>query len=328
MRAVLTGIVAGAMALAGGAALTDWRAGNRAAAAERAFPAEGRMLTVDGLRLHAVVKGNGPDLVMIHGASGSLRDFTFDLTGRLAPHFRVIAFDRPGLGLSDAPPDAAVDPRVQAALLRRAAGKLGVRDPLVLGHSYGGAVAMAWALAAHDRPEAGPRPAGLVLLAGATHPWPGELGPWYRIAATGFGQRVAIPLVSAFAPESRVLAVLDSIFAPQPAPPGYAGHIGLGLSLRRDALRANALQVQGLKPHVAEMAPRYAALDLPIEILHGTEDTIVGLSIHSERMASEVSGAALSRMQGIGHMPHHADPDAVMAAIARAAARAGLRPGG
>ncbi len=84
-------------------------------------------------------------MILIHGASGNTRDFTFDLAKRLDDRYRVIAFDRPGLGWSDSAGDAGVSPLVQADILRAAADQLGVRNPIVVGHSYGGAVAMAWA---------------------------------------------------------------------------------------------------------------------------------------------------------------------------------------
>jgi len=319
----LTAALAAALALA--VAVADRRAEARTGAAEAASPPTGAFVTVDGLRVHVEVRGQGPDIVLIHGASGSLRDFTFDLVDRLAADWRVIAFDRPGMGFSDAPAEGADDPARQAAILRAAAVELGVERPVILGHSYGGAVAMAWALDAHDRPDGGAAPAALVLLAGATHPWPGDLGRWYRLTAHPLGQRVVIPLVAAFAPESRARPLVDSIFAPQPAPPGYAAHMDLSLALRIGQLRVNARQVNGLLRHVAAMAPRYADLGLPIEILHGTEDTIVWLQVHSARMADEVAHARLTPLPGLGHMPHHADPVVTLAAIDRAAARAGLR---
>ena len=81
----------------------------------------------------------------------------------------------------------------------------------------------------------------------------------------------------------------------------------------------------GLRPHVVEMSELYPTLTLPVEILHGTDDTTVPLNIHSEPLARQIPGAILTRLQGVGHMPHHADPDAVLAAIDRAAVRAGLR---
>ena len=64
---------------------------------------------------------------------------------------------------------------------------------------------------------------------------------------------------------------------------------------------------------------------MPIEIVHGTADEVVPIGVHSEPLARQIPGAVLTRLEGIGHMPHHAAPDAVEAAIHRAAARARLR---
>ena len=124
-RKLAASLLIGALALAGGAVVVDRRAAAREAAAESAYPPEGQFVTVDGLRLHAVVAGSGPDLVLIHGASGNARDFTFDLVARLAPHYRVIALDRPGLGWSDDAGAKGLSPLAQGDLLRRAAAQLG-----------------------------------------------------------------------------------------------------------------------------------------------------------------------------------------------------------
>ena len=311
-------LAATTVALGGCAALLDARASDREAAAEARYPPVGRMIEVDGARLHVHVEGTGPDLVLIHGANGNLRDFTFALTDRLSQDFRVIAFDRPGLGWSDTIPDHE-DPRAQAAALRAAAETLGVRRPLVLGHSYGGAVALAWALAAPGDT------AGLVVLAGASHPWEGGLGLSQTLPATALGRWVVVPFITAFASRDRVEGVLENVFAPQPVPEGYAEHIGAGLSLRRDQIVRNSEQVSGLKPFLRLMAPGYPDLPMPIEILHGDADRTVGLSIHGERLAEDAPHARLTVLEGVGHMPQHAAPEAVIAAIHRAAARAGLR---
>lgn len=279
----------------------------------------GEILVVDGTRVHAQVEGEGPVVILIHGASGNLRDFTFDLAPRLSSRYRVIAFDRPGLGLSDPLPGWAAGPQAQAALLDAAAAQLGVRHAVIVGHSYGGAVAMAWAL---ERPG---RVAAVVSLAGAVEPWEGGLDPWYRVAASWLGGVTVVPLVSAFAGPRQVRQTVAEIFAPDPVPGGYIEHVATELSLRPAALRASARQVNTLKLHLIEMAGRYPSLGIPIEIVHGSADTTVGLEIHSRRLAQRVPGARLTVLEGVGHMPHHADPAAVVAAIDRAAARAGLR---
>ncbi len=300
--------------------MADGTDGNsRAARAMEATPPEGAFVEVNGRRVHAVVRGQGPDLVLIHGASGNARDFTFDLVARLESDFRIIAFDRPGMGWSDRQEEFEKSPQAQADVLRSAAAMLDVENPIVLGHSYGGAVALGWALRDPDNTAA------LVLLAPASHPWPGDLGVWYRLTASAPGRWLLLPLVSALAPTGRAERVIENIFDPDPVPEGYAEHIGLNLTLRRSQLAVNAIQVNSLREHVEVMQPGYADLSMPVEILHGTADEVVGLSIHSERLATEVPGANLVRLNGVGHMPHHAATDETLAAIHRAAKRAGLR---
>ncbi len=271
----------------------------------------GQFVEVMGTRVHAVVRGQGPDLVLIHGASGSTRDFTFDLVEPLSRNFRVIAFDRPGLGYSDDIGPKGLSPLVQADVLRAAAEKLSVRRPIVLGHSYGGAVAMAWAL----RDPGGPR--GLVIVSGATMPWPGGLGPWYAITSSQFGGATVVPLVAAYAPLSRADDAVGMIFSPEAVPPGYVEYVGAGLSLRRDQLRTNARQVNSLKAHLEVMEPNYPQLAMPFEILHGTADTIVPATVHGIPLSKRVRNARLTLIDGAGHMPHHTHSDQVIAAIRR-----------
>ncbi len=315
-------------ALAGGAAAVNARAARREARARRSHPPLGQIIALGDRQIHAVVQGAGPDLVLLHGASGNLRDFTFAFAPMMAAQgFRVISFDRPGLGYSGRGDDrhdgffsaTAESPGEQAALLARAAATLGADRPLVLGHSYGGAVALAWAL---DHPAA-----ALVVLSGVALPWPGGLGLWYAINGSALGGALVPPLVSAFASGDQVARATLGIFAPDPVPDGYLDHIGPGLITGRSAFRANARQVVTLYPHVVAMAARYPGLTLPVELVHGDADTIVPLSIHAARAVDIIPGAALTVLPGIGHMPHHAAAPAVAAAIHRAAIRAGLRPG-
>lgn len=315
-----------AAAVLSGCAYVDKRATTRESAAERAFPPDGRIVTVNGTKVHAIVTGSGPDLVLIHGASGNTRDFTFDFVDRVKKDYRVIVFDRPGLGWTDRLPGAEgpfntafETPYAQADLLQSAARQLGVKKPIVLGHSFGGAVALAWAL---NHPD---DTAALVLVSAVSNPWPGDLGALYTINASALGGAMIVPLITAFAPETMIESTIASIFAPQLAPEGYAQSVGVGLTVRRESLRANARQVNNLRPQIVEMSRSYADITMPTEILHGTSDTIVPMDIHSEPLSRQISGARLTRLDGIGHMPHHSTPQAVTDAIDRAAHRAGLR---
>lgn len=302
-------------------------AARREAAARRDYPAEGQILDVGGVAIHAVVTGQGPDLVLIHGASGNTRDMTFDLAGRLSDRYRVIVFDRPGLGYSGRA-DVAYNslfaatgesPTEQARLLQQAAAQLGAERPLVLGHSFGGAVALAWAL---DRPDT---LSAVIDVAGVAMPWPGELDRYYRVLGTSLGGAIVPPLITALVSRSHVKATIGAIFAPDPPPRGYTNAVGASLTIRRESLRANARQVNSLYDRVVEMSARYGSLDLPIEIVHGDLDVIVPLAIHSIPLSQIAPQANLTVIEGAGHMPHHTHTEIVIAAIDRAADRAGLR---
>ena len=299
--------------------LTLWRAARNEARARQSHPPLGCFVHVGGKELHLLQQGQGPDIVLIHGASGNMRDFTHDLMGRLVTSYRVTVLDRPGLGYSQRLDRDGATIFEQADHLAAAMADLELRRPLVLGHSYGGAVALAWA-ARHPGTVA-----GLVLLAAASHPWNTPLSRYYKVLSHPVGQRLAAPILTAWVPTRVVTDTIAQIFEPQPIPPGYAAYIGAELTLQRGALRENALQRAGILAEIKQLVPLYPSLDMPIEILHGDHDTTVGLAIHAIPLSQRVAGAALHIMEGVGHAPHHADPGAVLAAIDRAARRAALR---
>ena len=306
------------LGLAALAALTLWTARSHEARAVAAYPPEGQFIRVDGRLVHAVVMGSGPDLVLIHGASGNTRDMTFALAPRLAEHYRVIVLDRPGLGYTDRIGEGGASITEQAALLQSAAATLGAAHPIVLGHSYGGAVALAWAV---TRPDT---LAALVSVAGAAKPWDAPLPPLYRLLSNPVLGPLAAPLLTAFVPDSYVENAVAEIFAPQVPPDGYLAHVGAPLTLRRETLRENALQRANLLTEIESLRPRYGEITIPLEIVHGTADTTVGLTIHARPLADQVPGANLAALDGIGHMPHHVATESVIAAIHRARDRAGL----
>lgn len=306
-----------AVLLGGVAGLTQWRAQSREAAIMAEFPPEGQFLTVNGAQVHVYVTGTGPDLILIHGASGNARDMTFALAAELEKTYRVIAFDRPGLGWSDPIPDQSI--RGQALHLSAAAAQLGVENPLIVGQSYGGSVTLAWALFAPVKPRA------LVLISAPSLPWPGPLDIFYRLTANPVGAALIPPLATAFTPDSYLQSTIAGIFAPDPVPPGYARAIAAEMTLRRQALRANFAQVNSLRPEIVAQEPLYPQLTLPIEMIHGTADTIVPINIHSEPFAARLPNAHLAVIPGAGHMPHYNHRAETLAAIERAALRAPLQ---
>ena len=138
----------------------------------RRFPPPGRLVDVGGFRIHLQVQGDdraGPTVVLEAGL-GSFSPNWYWVQQALAPHVRVVSYDRAGLGWSD-PSPAPRDAGTMAVELRAALHAAGIPGPYVLaGHSFGGLVVRAFADAY------GPETSGLVLV-DASHPdqwarWP------------------------------------------------------------------------------------------------------------------------------------------------------------
>ncbi|WP_175478863.1 alpha/beta fold hydrolase [Rubrimonas cliftonensis] len=308
------GFLAGAAGL--GAAMAAAAATRARAEPAASHPPLGAFVTVEGLRIHYVSEGEGPPVVLLHGASGNLRDFTFSLTGRLAAMgMRAVAFDRPGLGWSDRPAERGWDPAVQARVLRAASAALGVEGPVVVGHSWGGAAAMAWAV---DAPES---LRGVLSVSGATYPWGTGVGALYQLAATDALGWAVSGAARLWYGSGDPRELLGGIFEPNAVPPGYADYVGVPLALRSDAFRNNAEDLTHLDAALAAQAPRYRGLKVPVEAVHGLADETVWASVHSEPLTSDVAHGRLTLLEGVGHMPHHVREDAVTAAVARLAGR-------
>jgi len=298
-------------------------------ATERRYARQGKFVSVHGVRLHYVeagpVEGAGEapaPIVLIHGASGNLRDFEASILPSLARRHRVLAFDRPGHGWSERPNGSDMsDPSRQATLIHEALKELEIERPVMLGHSWGGAVASAYALAFPDALS------GLVVLAGATHPWKGPSAWYHRVLATPFLGTlflwfVVIPFGRFLAP-----AGVSSNFAPDAAPEGYADSIGLHLLFRPKHFRNNSTDSRGLRSHLGRQSTRYAEIAVPTIIITGNRDQTLLAKLHSYALHDQIPGSELIKLEGVGHMPHHVRPDVVLEAIERLATEGTPRPG-
>lgn len=109
-------------------------------------------------RLHVDVRGSGDlPVVLIPSLAGSTRQWEPQLA-HLAANWRVIAIDLRGHGRSDAPLSSSFEPRDYAEDIKAVLDALNIREAVIVGHSMGSAVALAFA---SDHPS---RVRGLVLV--------------------------------------------------------------------------------------------------------------------------------------------------------------------
>jgi pimeloyl-ACP methyl ester carboxylesterase len=316
MNAVWSGLAALFCTIGALFLFTHWRARQ----IEARFPAVGALLDAGGGVLHIVEQAPiGPErgaVLLVHGASGNHADMMVALGPRLAElGFRAIAIDRPGHGWSSRSGRQS-SPALQGALIREALARHGVNQAIVVVHSWAGAVGLAMALEAPEFTRA------VVLLAPASHPWPGGVSWYYPLAtAPGLGWLFRHFLVMP-AGLMTMRAGVASVFAPGAPPDHYAETTKLPLLLRPAHFLANAEDVVDLKPFVTEWAPRYGRIKTPTVIVTGDRDGIVYAHIHSLGCARDIPGAVLTTIPGVGHSPHHSAPDAVIAAIIEAERRA------
>lgn len=281
---------------------------------ERRNPAVGSFAEIDGVTLHYVhiPAPDNPDLppiVFIHGASANLNDQMLPLRPLLQGRAEMLFLDRPGHGWSGRS-HGHEEQAEQAALIAGLMDRLGIGSAIIVGHSFGGSIAAAFAL---DHPE---KTKGLIFLSAATHPWPGGKTSWYYhltvVPMLGwlFSETLASPAGSA-----RMAAATTCVFAPNAVPDGYLASAQIPLVLRPRAFRANAADVEGLYRFALANASRYREIAAPTVVISGDADTVVYEEIHSLGLARDIPGAELVWVKNLGHKPDWIAPDLVVAAI-------------
>jgi pimeloyl-ACP methyl ester carboxylesterase len=306
----------GAIAAGIGLAASFFYVRKKTREAEAGNPPSGRFVTVDGVRLHYIERGEGPVLVLLHGNGVLAKDFEHSgLLDRAAEHYRVIAFDRPGFGYSERPRSKVWTPQAQARLLRHALQELDVDSAIVLGHSWGTLVALSMALDAPDFVR------GLVLLSGYYYP---------SLRADVLTSAPAIPVigdlmrytVSPLVGRMLWRPIAKRAFAPLEVDARFR-ELPVWMMLRPSQLRASAAETAMMVPSAMALAKRYQELKVPAVIMAGTKDLIADFSHNSERLSERIPDCELQLQPGVGHMTHYANPEQVMAAIESIAARVG-----
>lgn len=274
-----------------------------ARSAETNVPASGSFITVNGRKLHYLDRGDGPVLLFVHGLGGNLHNFDWPLWSYLPDGYRLIAADRAGAGYSTggAPHSGLI--RDHAADLVALLDALEIDKAMVVGHSLGGAIALAMAVL---YPE---RVAGLALISPLTK-FKAEVPKGME------GLNIRSPLMRSFV--SRTFAVpasvratertMEYVFGPQQPPAGYAVEGGAMIGLRPSHFYATSTDFVAVEKDLPQLETRWSEIEVPVGVLFGTEDRLVDYRANGEALRDKLPALKLDLLEGVGHMPQYARP--------------------
>ncbi len=277
-------------------------------------PMSGRIVRVGDVNVRVLEHpGADPAIVLIHGLPGTADDF--DKVTALLPGRHTIAFDRPGFGYSSGGYHSM---DVQLATLQGLLARLRVSRPVLVGHSYGGAIALEYA---EHHPGA---LSGLVLVDAAAA---GQRSTGFGRAQARLVQFLSWPVVQPLADVTFSQALRtasaeqgdEKAFSPNPVDPAHE-HRLLALNMRHEDLDAYTGEILAADGVVADLDKRLASIATPAIVIQGDHDQLVEPA-HGRKLAATLPHAQLEMLSG-GHMQPYVHPGVVAAAAKRLAAGA------
>lgn len=247
-------------------------------------------VVIAGRRIAFQRAGTGPVVVLVHGGVSDSRSWRRQLRD-LSDEFTVVAWDAPGCGQSDDPPESYRLPEYADRLADLIHG-LGLRAPHVVGHSFGAALV----LELYRRHPT--IPASLILVAGYAG-WAGSL-PADEVARRVLNAEQAAQQMAGgqWDPTS-----IPGLFSDRLSAPTVTELAGIMADCRPAATRtmAHALAEADLRDVVAD-------IDVPTLLLHGDVDQRSSLTV-AQTLHAQIPGSKLVVLPGLGHECYLESPE-------------------
>ena len=272
---------------------------------ERRNPPRGRFLETEGGRLHYTESGQGPPLVLLHGASANGEDFFASIAPELARDFRVLTLDRPGMGYSTRSRPGWYSPLDQANSVRELVHHLGMARPVLVAHSWSGALALAYALYYPGEVS------GVVLLSPAAHTWHSPAALYNRISRWPLVGFLFVHLFVFPLGYLGLNAGIRSVFRRGRVPAEYRRRTAIDLLLRPHTWHANADDLCLLNAYLKNQGMLYGWIRCPMMSVIGDFDTVVSNEVHSMTLKRQLPRLSIVSLSDCGHAPHHEHPAAV-----------------
>lgn len=240
-------------------------------------------------------------LVCLHGFGASLESWR-DILPLLAGDLSIYLLDLKGFGLSSKPLDQQYSPEDQAEIVASFVISEGITDLTLIGHSYGGAVALLTYFALVDKGFKN-RVRALVLIDAGGYPQ--KLPFFVQIPRIPIVNKLILRSVSPKWQARSTLAYLfyDRSRVTKERVDRYARFLDLKGS--HDALIASARQV--FPEDLTSFTSRIPKIDVATLIIWGDNDPAIPLH-HAHRFHKEITGSRLEIVPRCGHIPHEERP--------------------
>jgi len=282
------------------------------------YPRDGQVVEVEGtptvvLRWKPAGDSSKGDMVFVGGNQSFAREGEQVLTNLASQGYRGLSYDRPGNGHTPALPEQSVEGQI--AHLHELLAREEITSPILIGHSWSGALAMMYASRYPVR--------GLVLLSPVVEPdetlqngfsklylCP-VIGP---LVAESFGPIFSIPFVS-IEVNKAIAGPLDKRDERLRAYRRKATALFSRQSSIRALIRDDISMYHALE-HFWEDTNVIARLtNIPITVLYGRLDETVTPLCHSLRLTNHLSHVEVFKVDGAGHEIAVTHPDAATNAV-------------
>ena len=256
------------------------------------------------VRLYVEEQGKGAPVLLIHGFGASTYTWRH-VAPELAKTHRVIAVDLKGFGQSDKPFDSRYSVFDQAELLAQLIVDKDLRNLTLVGHSFGGGIALLLALEANERLEG--RITKLVLLDSIAYPQ--NIPVFFRLLDVPLVSHLGVSMIPPSV-QTRValrIAYFDDSKIDQDEVDAYAAPLRTAAGKHAIIYSARQIVPDGL----AEISERYKTIELPTLILWCDHDRIVPLEV-GLKLRRTLPNSTLRLVEDCGHMPQEEQPESTL----------------
>lgn len=270
------------------------------------FPFESRFTEIAGHTIHYVDEGTGPTLLMLHG--NPTWSFVYrHMIGLLRGHFRCVAVDYPGFGLSVASEGYDHLPESHTAVVERFVEHLGLTDFTPVVQDWGGPIGLGVAGRHPGRVRA------LVIL--DTWAWPVADDPHFVRFSTLMGGVVGRFAIRNFNAFVNVMIPMGTPRRKLGAEIMRAYRLPMSTPSRREATHVFPKAIVGSTPFLAAVERGLAALsDKPALLCWGDKD-IAFREKERARFARTFARVRSVALPGAGHYVQEESPGEISAAI-------------